>query len=141
MKILVIGQAPPAQKQEYPYDTTQLYDWLKEVGVSKEKAQEMFEWEAVYNKFPGYEKNGAHKKPSIEQMDKHWSDELSYKVANFQKIWLLGRVAKDYFMEKTSEWNIDKSRLLFTIHPSNLTKATYECHKKTILNDIKNFLT
>lgn len=38
-KILIIGQAPPLQKQDVPYDTTMLYEWLSEIGISKEKAQ------------------------------------------------------------------------------------------------------
>src|SRR6185312_4933999 len=54
-KILIIGQAKPAVEQEYPYDTTMLYSWLKEQGISKLHAQHIFEFEAVYQEFPGYD--------------------------------------------------------------------------------------
>src|SRR6476659_1760194 len=98
MKILVIGQAPPAVKQEVPYDTTMLYDWLKEVGISKEKAQEMFEWEAVSNVFPGFG-NGGHKVPSQEDMDNHW-EELKEKISKAQKVIVLGNVPRQYLASK-----------------------------------------
>ena len=35
MKILIIGQAPAAVKQEVPYDTTYLYTMLEWIGISK----------------------------------------------------------------------------------------------------------
>lgn len=50
-KILIIGQAPPAVNQRVPYDTTLLYDIFEWVGIDKEQAQNMFDFDAVYNKF------------------------------------------------------------------------------------------
>lgn len=57
-KILIIGQSLPAVAQTVPYDTTLLFDWLEEAGISKEQAINMFEFEAVYGYgFLGHTKN------------------------------------------------------------------------------------
>lgn len=50
-KIIIIGQAPPAVKQIVPYDTTLLYDMFSWVNISKEQAQELFEFEAMVDFF------------------------------------------------------------------------------------------
>ena len=87
-KILVIGQAPPKQFQKVPYDTTMIYSWLQEVDVTKDEAQEIFDWEAVYDKFPGYDK-GAHAVPTPEEMEYYWEMTLRDKVIDSRKIWVL----------------------------------------------------
>lgn len=94
MKILIIGQAPPAQKQEYPYDTTLLYDMLKWVGITKEQAQDMFDFEAMASSLRGV-KNGQHLKPLKKEMKTHWQSVLLGKVKSANKIILLGTVAKE----------------------------------------------
>lgn len=134
-KILIIGQAPPAQKQEVPYDTTMLYDWLKEAGISKEDAQGMFEFEAVGNTFPGYGK-GGHQKPSFKNMDEHWENTLRDKVKVADKIWILGGVASVYLQGKIPN---DK-KVLETIHPSTRNLAIFGQMRDKVLNQIKNFL-
>lgn len=135
MKILLIGQAPPFQAQEVPYDTTMLYDWLKEVGVSKDQAQDMFEFEAVGNRFPGFD-NSGHKKPSSQMMDEHWDNTLKEKVKQAEKIWILGGVASVYLEDKIPR---DK-KVLQTIHPSTRNQAIFGQMRDKILGQIKNFL-
>jgi uracil-DNA glycosylase len=132
-KILIIGQAPPYQKQKLPYDTTMLYDWLKEIGIDKERALERFEFDAVYNKFPGFGESG-HKIPTQEQMDEYYP-ELKKKIDSVDKIWILGNVAYNYLISK----NLDKE-ILFTIHPSRMNYNRFEKDKTKILTRIKNFI-
>lgn len=137
-KILVIGQAPPAVKQQYPYDTTMLYDMLSWVGITKQEAQNIFEFEAVCNTFPGFGTNG-HNIPSIEQMNQHWFETLENKVELADKIWILGNVAKEYFnnKEKTLSCNIE---VLETIHPSKRNYLRIMKDKEIITRQLKSFL-
>jgi hypothetical protein len=51
-KILIIWQAPSLKKQDFPYDTTMLYDWFDEVWISKEKAVSICDFEAMTDKKP-----------------------------------------------------------------------------------------
>lgn len=137
MKILVIGQAPPAIKQGVPYDTTMMYEWLEEVGIDKQKAQEMFEWEAVYDQFPGRDKYGKHLHPTKEQMKEYWKSSLREKVIASDKIWVLGRVARDFLQGKKV---MKEKKILHTIHPSKLNLGTYRAHKDYVLGCISSFL-
>ncbi len=137
-KVLVIGQAPPAVTQTVPYDTTMFYDMLSWVGISKQQAQDIFEFEAVCNTFPGFDNNG-HKKPSKEQMDKHWDDTLQVKVIMAKKIILLGNVAAEYFDLKTFDWNYNLAPLKL-IHPSKRNYSKIIESKKSITEKLKNFL-
>jgi len=137
-KILVIGQALPAVKQKYPYDTTMFYDWLIECGVSKEKAQEIFDFEAVYNKFPGFAQGGGHKVPTVEQMDEHWP-ELESKLKSSDKVWILGNVAFDYIYSKPRTW-AHNMHVIRTMHPSKMNLNRYRRDKEKILSQIKIIL-
>ncbi|MAX51450.1 MAG: hypothetical protein CMH22_05680 [Methylophaga sp.] len=134
-KILIIGQAPPAVKQGLPYDTTQLYDWFEELGISKGKAQDLFDFDAVYDKFPGFASGGGHKKPSNEQMEEYWERSLKEKVENSKSILVLGGVARDFLKNK----NIDK-KMVFVIHPSKRNTWLYNKNKESILGKIKGLL-
>lgn len=140
-KILIIGQAPPSPStfQDVPYSTTMLFDWLKEVGISKETAVSLFDFEAIYNEFPGFDANGGHLKPSKEQMDKHWTDTLETKIQLADKVWILGNVARDYIATKPKTWgcNID---WLFTMHPSKRNFYSFNKDKQLILNRIEQFI-
>lgn len=138
-KILVIGQAPPAVSQKIPYDTTMLYDWLAEIGISKEQAQNLFEFEAVFNIFPGYDSKGGHAIPAPAQMDEHWKDTLRKKVLDSSKIWIVGNVARDYLLRYHEEF-ISKKNLLFTMHPSKRNMNAYRKVKGVMLDRIKNFI-
>ena len=134
-KILIIGQAPPAVKQSLPYDTTMLYDWLEELGINKYKAQDIFDFDAVYDKFPGFSDNGGHLKPSKEQMYDYWERGLKQKVDNAKSILVLGSVAKDFLKDR----NINKPTA-FVIHPSKRNTWLYNKNKDSILQKIKNLL-
>lgn len=138
-KILIIGQAPAAVKQTLPYDTTMLYDWLKEINVSKEEAQELFDFEAVYNEFTGFDAKGGHKKPTKEQMQKYWEEILRDKVESAEKVWLVGNVASEFFHSQPKTWSCNLF-VLETIHPSKRNFDRYNKNKKAILKSIWDFL-
>lgn len=140
MKILVIGQAPPAVKQGVPYDTTMLYDWLAELGITKEKAQSLFEWEAVIDEFPGFNFLGGHKIPTKKQMDEYWDRKLREKAKQADKIWILGTVAYDYLKEKVPISGIFKPLTLFTMHPSKRNWSSYQRTKDSLLKRLSTFL-
>ena len=133
-KVLIIGQAPPNVSQKYPYDTTQLYDWLSEIGVSKERAQEIFEFDAVYDRFPGFDSNGGHLKPTKEQMDEYWERGLKNKARNSKTIILLGNVARDYFNLKNTPTDVKVYNL---IHPSKRNISIYNKNKDSILSILR----
>ena len=137
MKILVIGQAPPAVAQSLPYDTTMLYEWLEEVGVNIHQAQSMFEWEAVSDKFPGFKMGGGHLMPSAEDMERHWENTLKTKVKCSDKVWILGGVAAEFL---TSKDEVLEKRTLYTMHPSRRNRSMYKDRKESLINDIRNFL-
>jgi len=134
-KILIIGQAPPAVQQKLPYDTTMLYEWFSEIGISKEKAQELFTFDAVTDQFPGFDKNGGHKKPSWEMFVEYWTLSLKEKVENCKSIIVLGNVAKEYL----SLMKIEKP-ITFLIHPSKRNYALYQKNKDKILSELRRLI-
>lgn len=137
-KILIIGQALPAVKQQYPYDTTLWYDWLSEIGISKEQAQEMFEFEAMTDKFPGHGKSG-HLKPSMDEMDRHYRDKLGWKILLADKIILLGNVPRDYFEGRGLMKSVAAQKLCL-IHPSRRNYDRYMQNKEEIISSLKQFI-
>lgn len=139
-KILIIGQALPAVKQEVPYDTTMLYDWLNEVGVSKEEAQEMFEFDAVFGQFTGFDSNGGHLKPTKQQMEDHWEGSLASKTIGVKKIWIVGRVAEEFLREKGVYKGMFGKDVITTIHPSKRNFSLYTKNKEVFLRKLKEFL-
>lgn len=134
-KILIIGQAPPAAKQSIPYDTTMLYDWFREIGISKDDALNIFSFDAVYDKFPGFSSSGGHLTPTIHQMDDYWNRSLREKVETSNSILVLGSCARDFLLTK----NIQK-RMEFIIHPSKRNYSLYIKHKEEILNKLSNLI-
>lgn len=138
-RILIIGQAPSYQPQALPYDTTLLYSWLEEIGISKEAAQDVFDFDAVFGSFTGFDSSGGHLKPTQEQMDKHWDDVLETKVQLADKVWVLGNVARDYIATKEKTWSCN-TEWLYTIHPSKRNYNLYIKNKDKIISSIKEFL-
>lgn len=138
-KILIIGQALPAVKQDHPYDTTMLYDWLKEVGVTKELAQTIFSFEAVFHEFPGFNEHGGHLKPTLDQMNAHWDAVLEDKIQMADKVWVLGNVARDFIKNKPKTWSCSM-RWLYTIHPSRRNWSLYQKTKHELLTELGTFL-
>jgi uracil-DNA glycosylase len=137
-KILIIGQAPAKQEQQVPYDTTLLYTMLEWVGISKDKAQDIFEFEAVSNVFPGSNEIG-HLKPSKEAMDRHWNETLEMKVQCADKVWLLGNVAKEYFYSKPKTYSCNLE-ILETCHPSKRNYSRIMSDKEKLSSAIKEFV-
>lgn len=138
-KILIIGQAPAAVTQKHPYDTTMLYDWLKECGISKEDAQTMFEFEAVSNVFPGFDDKGGHQNPTIGDMDIHWIETLEEKVQLADRVILLGNVAREFFHNQRKTWSCNL-QVLELPHPSKRNFALFERNKEAILSNLKEFV-
>lgn len=137
-KILIIGQAPPYQKQAHPYDTTMLYEWLEACGVSKEAAQDIFDFEAMSNVFPGFDENGGHLKPSKSDIDKHWPA-LENKLQLADKVILLGAVAAGYYDSMPRTWSCNIKEL-YLIHPSKRNLFKFRQNKEQILTDLNNFI-
>lgn len=135
-KILIIGQAPPVQKQTLPYDTTMLYNWFHLIGVSKEQAVELFEFDAVYDKFPGFDANKGHLKPTTAQMEEYWERALKKKVDKAPSILVLGSHARDFLKTK----NIQGKYIVYTIHPSTRNYGLYANDSVNILNSLKSLL-
>jgi hypothetical protein len=138
-KILIIGQALPAIKQDMPYDTTMLYAWLDDIGISKEQAQDIFTFQAVYGSFTGFDANGGHLKPTQEQMDEHWDKVLQTEVELADKIWVLGNVAKSYLETKDKTWSCN-TEWLYTIHPSKRNFSLFVKNKENIISSIRKFI-
>jgi uracil-DNA glycosylase len=135
-KILIIGQAPTDQKQSVPYDTTLLYEMINWVGIDKEKAQTMFDFESVSNIFPGKNKKG-HFKPTTEQMDKHWEDTLETKMQLADKVWILGKVAANYIESKPKTWSCNLE-IIETPHPSKRNYSLIMNNKNEIINKLQS---
>lgn len=137
-KILVIGQAPPAVKQEYPYDTTLLYEMLLWAGIGKIEAQELFEFDALTNEFPGHDKKGGHKKPSRQAIDRYFAETLCEKLMKREKIIALGALAIFEYTRQSSffvTWPCyyDKDiPVLCLPHPSKRNYALIHKNKEKI---------
>lgn len=137
-KILIVGQSLPAVKQELPYDTTMLYEWLNEVGVSKNMAQDMFEFDAVYGYgFLGFNSDGSHKLPTQDDKDKYWNEVLKDRVKGADKIWIVGKVAEGFLLSKGVVFDKD---IIITPHPSYRNRALYNRNKEAVLNKIKGLI-
>lgn len=141
-KILVIAQAPPSPTviQKYPMDTTMWPEWLKECNITLEQAQEMFEFEAMTDKFPGHGKSG-HKVPGIEEMQTYYTQVLLRKIREFDRVILLGNVPKDFFNTYHTVLNDKpKTAILCLIHPSRRNYDRYMQNKEQIINSLKEFI-
>ena len=138
-KILLIGQAPSVQPQTVPYDTTLLYEMLSWANISKEQAQNLFEFEALTDVFPGYAKRSGHKVPSSEAKALYWESTLKEKVANHQRIILLGRESQKY-VEKMAPDKYHSKDTIYLIHPSIRNSGKIKEHKEIITELLKNFI-
>lgn len=134
-KILVIGQAPPIQHQQYPYDTTLWYDWLFGAGITKEQSVDIFTYNAVFDKFPGKTRAGGHKAPLKDQKVQHYNNSLRAEIQQHDKIIVLGNVASDFLKER-----ILGKQVLHLIHPSRRNYSRIKPHREEIINSLKNFI-
>lgn len=140
-KIILIGQAPPLQKQEYPYDSTLLYEWLGEIGISKIEAQDLFDFEAMTDKIPEVTKSG-HKPPSNEEMEDYYNRVLKDKIKSSDKVILLGASPRNFFKKKEFFKRYDKNgiKVLSLIHPSKRNYKMYNDNKELILKLLKEII-
>jgi uracil-DNA glycosylase len=137
MKILIIGQAPPAVKQTVPYDTTMLYEMLEWVGITKEQAQEIFEFEAVVDKFPGHGENG-HLVPNLKDITEYYNKTLKLKIEKAERIIVLGKVAENSLKSLNAFQN--KTSVLYMIHPSRMNMGRILAKKIEITNKLEQFI-
>lgn len=137
--ILIIGQAPPIQEQVAPYDTTLLYHILEWVGVTKERAQELFEFEAMTPNLRGVNKNGGHLKPLIGEQQAHYNNVLKAKIESAQHVLLMGRCSVDFFMKGTAFFTTQEK---FTAlpHPSRRNYNLIMLHKDSFINTLTQIL-
>lgn len=140
MKILIIGQAPPAVTQTLPYDTTLLYDMLSWVGITKEQAQDLFEFEAMSTAFPGHGENG-HLKPSSQVMREHYDNVLTGKIQNSKRILVLGRVAENALKDFGAFCSNKHENVVFMIHPSKRNYSAIMSNKETITIQLQELLS
>lgn len=140
MKILIIGQAPPAVTQTVPYDTTLLYDMLSWVGITKEQAQEIFEFEAMSNLFPGHGENG-HLKPSNEIMRKHYDNVLEGKIQKSKRVLVLGKVAENALKDFGAFCSNEHENVVFMIHPSKRNYSSIMSNKESITIQLQALLS
>lgn len=138
-KILIIGQAPPAVEQVIPYDTTMLYTWLDAIGISQQIAQSLFEFDAVFGKFPGYDENGGHKIPEIDQMRAHYKTVLKDKIEVVDKVIVLGRVAEAFFKLQTFN-PLKEKKTIYLMHPSKRNYSLYKKSQETLHKLLKEFI-
>lgn len=143
-KILIIGQAPNLRPQAVPYDTTLLYKILEWVGVSKEQAQDMFEFEALVTEFPGHTKAGGHKPPLRPAIEKHF-DVLYQKADLSKRVISLGASARkewargDFFSITPSRFDPDVM-VLSLPHPSTRCWKLIMDNKDKIITNLKIFI-
>jgi uracil-DNA glycosylase len=138
-KILIIGQAPPAVKQTLPYDTTMLYDILSWVGIDKDRAQEMFQFDALVDKFPGFDSRGGHLKPSKDQICEYYSRSLRISIDMADKIILLGAPARGFLRPDLINYGI-RGKYLYLPHPSRRNYNLIMGKKEEITTLLRSFL-
>ena len=131
-KILIIGQSPPNKPQQVPYDSTLLYVMLSWVNITKEQAQEMFEFEAISLINPGKHA------PKIADMKAHWPD-LEEKIQCADKVWLLGISAGNFFWKQPKTWSCNL-QVLYTMHPSRRNYSRIMKKKEEITQQLFSFL-
>jgi hypothetical protein len=138
-KIIIIGQAPPSprQHQDVPYSSTMLYEWLEECGISKQEAQEIFEFDAVYDKFPGAKYGGGHEVPTYEQMEDYWNRSLQKKLSQFNKVIIFGAVPKTFLLSKNA---LLGKNVIYIMHPSRMNSTRYNRNKDSVLIPLKEFI-
>ncbi len=141
-KVLIIGQAPPTVKQEVPYDTTLLYEIFSWVGIDKDAAQRLFEFEACIGFFPGYDEKGGHKKPTQQQVTEHYEKVLKAKIITSRRIIFLGAVAGEYFdfIKHSNDPEFKYIQWIQLPHPSRRNYALIMNKKNSITCTLKQFL-
>lgn len=68
VKVAFIGQAPPKTEPIRPFGRSSLYKWFESVGITLELVDKYFTFGAVYDLFPGLNKNKGHAVPTPEQI-------------------------------------------------------------------------
>jgi hypothetical protein len=134
-KYLIIGQAPPAVKQTLPYDTTMLYTMLDWCGISKEKAQSLFEFEAMTNEFPGYSKSG-HAVPDLVKMRQHYDNCLYFKIQSSDGVIVLGNVAKNTLQK----FGFEHAKVAYILHPSRRNYSRIMRERESITTAIHSVI-
>lgn len=97
-QILIIGQAPPEKKYAVPFSGTRLYNWFERIGINKQTAVDLIEFEALVDKFPG-KNNKGHAIPDTQSILEHLPL-LAKKIIDnkFDLIIPVGKLAIQYVL-------------------------------------------
>lgn len=139
-KILIIGQAPPAVAQVVPYDTTMLYEILDWVNINKEAAQNLFEFEACTDTFPGFDEHKNHNAPTIQQFMLHFNKTLKAKIERADKILILGKVAFNHMHDPCVSKLISEKEVMTMMHPSRRNRHFLLRDRADITSKLNKFI-
>lgn len=136
-KILIIGQAPSVRKEGIPFEKTLLYEMLGWVGISKEQAQETFEFESCI---------AIQAMPTVALMRDYYQDVLKTKIAAADHIIILGQLAADFYTGKKERYyaivkNFPWIKVLILPHPSYRNYTLVMDKKQEITLKLKVFLS
>lgn len=143
-KILIIGQSLPKKTQSLPYDTTLLYTMLEWVNITKERAQMIFDFDALSDTFLGLNKQKGHQRPLKANIAAH-EPVLIHKIDNCSRIILLGRMACDEYAINSNFFEISVCRIntkkecLCLPHPSRRNYNLIIPNKNKITSLLNDF--
>jgi uracil-DNA glycosylase len=133
-RVLFIGQAPPLQEQVLPYDTTQLWNWFKDIGLMEFQVLQMSTFDAMTDQPPELNKAGGHKAPKKAEMTRYHQVKLKGLIEEHTDIILLGKCPMKFF--GIEEFYVSKDvggRTWHTlIHPSSRNIKRYRDDKDQI---------
>jgi uracil-DNA glycosylase len=147
---IFIGQAPPEKNYDIPFAKTRLYDWFEQCGLDKNSLLNLFEFDALVDKFPG-KKNKQHLEPSEKDILNHipW---LLKKIQK-QKIKLVVPVGKLAIQYVFNNFDIELDKVIgkkYSInlfgksvaisviplpHPSGLSTWSFNKKNRLLLNN------
>lgn len=146
---LIIGQAPAEKNYDLPFGRTRLFQWFTNIGITKEDALSLFDFDALVPSFPG-KKNGKHVIPTEVEI-KNNIPRLVQKIKshNFFVVIPVGKLAIKYtlniepdladiigkkFLQSPFTQNIKPVIIVPLPHPSGLSTWSFNESNKTKLN-------
>lgn len=147
---LIIGQAPPEKNYQIPFSGTRLYHWFMTIGITKDEAITLFDFDALANNFLG-KKNNKHIIPNEFEINQHIPS-LIKKIneGDFKAIIPVGKLAIQYtlnikpdlekvigreFYESTFNKKAKSTLVIPLPHPSGLSTWYFKEPNKSKLKD------
>ena len=150
-EILFIGQALPEKPAKYPFARSRLYKWLESIEISKEKALEISEFNAILDYFPG-KLGKADRTPSWKDIE-HNRERLYSLIEQINPLIIvaIGKVATQAILNHQKKielssyvgkefdippFGIGKRNYKTVVlpHPSGLSTWVYQKDNQTLLN-------